>query len=338
MQTSSGVASLGVAVIGLGVGEQHALAYARSGCPVRWVYDLEPSRMMDVTARLGHGAAASSFQAILEDPSIDIVSIASFDDAHFEQVVGCLAAGKHVFVEKPLCRSEAELRAIADAWRRSGRRLRSNLVLRAAPLYRWVREQIESGAFGDIYAFDGDYLYGRIHKITEGWRRDVENYSVVQGGGVHLVDLMMWLSGQRPAAVSASGNRISTEGTAFRYKDFAAATFTFPSGLVGRITANFGSVHRHQHVVRIFGTRATFIYDDAGARVHLSRDPASLPERPPLSPIPTTKGDLIPDFIAAVAAGAPLRPDTQHEFDVISACVAADRALATGAEIKVDYV
>src|SRR5437879_8574199 len=94
----------------------------------------------------------------------------------------------------------------------------------------------------------------------------------MQGGGVHLVDLMLWLTGQRPRSVTAVGNRICTEGTAFHYHDYVSATFTFASGLVGRITANFGCVHRHQHVLRVFGTKGTFIYDDMGPRLYNSRD------------------------------------------------------------------
>src|SRR6185503_7475057 len=105
----------------------------------------------------------------------------------------------------------------------------------------------------------------------------VPDYSVMAGGGVHLVDLMLWLTGQQPTTVSAVGNRIATANSRFAYDDFVTATYAFPSGLVGRITANFGCVHRHQHVVRVFGTKGTFIHDDAGARLHWTRDEA----RPP---------------------------------------------------------
>src|SRR5260370_1283713 len=82
-----------------------------------------------------------------------------------------------------------------------------------------------------------------------------------------LVDLMLWTPGERPVRVSAVGNGISTEGTAFRQLDFVAAQFEFASGLVGRIPANFGSVQPHRHVVRAFGTEASFVSDDRGARL-----------------------------------------------------------------------
>ncbi len=331
---------LGVAVIGTGLGEQHARAYVRTGmCTLRWVYDLDRDRMTRLVTELGHGAAASSFEAVLGDQSVDIVSIASYDDAHFTQVVATLDAGKHVFVEKPLCRSVDELRVIKQSWERNGERhLASNLVLRAAPVYQWLKRKMDVGGLGDIYAFDGDYLYGRVHKITDGWRKDVQDYSVMQGGGVHLVDLMLWLTGQKPGSVLAVGNRICTAGTPFRYNDYMSATFQFASSLIGRITANFGSVHRHQHVVRVFGTEGTFIYDDMGPRLHTSRDPSVSATALDLPGLPASKGDLIPGFIKAILSGEDAGPHTQHEFDVISACVAADRAVASAESIKIDYV
>ena len=78
---------------------------------------------------------------------------------------------------------------------------------------------------------------------------------MLQGGGVHLVDLMLWLTGQRPAVVAAVGAAVATRGTAYRYNDFVAATYRFESGLIGRITANFGCVHPHQHVLRVLVQR-----------------------------------------------------------------------------------
>ena len=331
---------LGVAVIGLGVGEQHACAYVRTGsCVLRWVYDIDAARMHRVVKELGQGAAAESFEAVLADRSVDVVSIASYDDAHFEQVLKALRAGKHVFVEKPLCRSIKELRAIKEAFQASSHRhLASNLVLRAAPLYQWLKRKIDAGDLGEIYAFDGDYLYGRIHKITEGWRKNVDDFSAMQGGGVHLVDLMLWLAGQRPTSVSAVGNRICTTGTDFRYNDYISATFRFASSLIGRITANFGCVHRHQHVVRIFGTKATFIYDDFGPRLHTSCDPSIAPTLLDLSPLPATKGDLIPEFIGSILNDLDPLAKAQREFDLISVCVAADKAAADTKTLKINYV
>lgn len=332
---------LGVAVVGLGVGEQHARKLASNpACRLVALNDIDISRA-EVLAQCFAGCrVAETYEDVLGSAKVDLVVIASFDDAHAQQVIGALEAGKHVFVEKPLCCTLDELRSIRRVWAATGGalRLRSNLVLRAAPLYGWLRQEMQRGSLGKVFAFDGDYLYGRLHKITEGWRKDQEGYSVIEGGGIHLIDLMLWLTNQRPLWAEAVGNRIATEGSAFRYKDYVAATLGFESGLVARITANFGCVHRHQHVLRIFGTEGTFIYDDAGARLHNSRDPAVMPRLIVEAPLPLNKGDLTPSLVDAIVAATDDRSETQSYFDGVSICLAIDKALSTGARESIEYV
>ena len=332
---------LGVAVVGLGVGEQHARTYLSTGiCELRWLYDLDFQKSQHLSDELGAGAAAGDLEEILGDPRVQVVSVASYDDAHFEQVLAALEAGKHVFVEKPLCRTLDELRSIKRAWsKHEGRiKLSSNLVLRSAPIFRWLKERMDAGELGDIYGFDGDYLYGRLDKITCGWRKNVPDYSVMLGGGVHLVDLMLWLSHEKPASVYASGNRISTEHTEFHYDDYVVGAFRYPSGLIGRVSANFGSVHRHQHVVRVFGTEATFISDDVGARLHATRDPAVEARELGLSQLPESKGELIPEFLSAILEDKDISVHTQGIFDVVGACVGLDTSLRTGSPVEIEYV
>src|SRR5688572_20825055 len=102
--------------------------------------------MDKVIAAVGQGQPAASYGAVLADPQVDLVALATYDDQHGAQVVQALEAGKHVFCEKPLCTSVTELRAIHRALERAGdRQLACNLVLRAAPLYRWLRDAIRAG-------------------------------------------------------------------------------------------------------------------------------------------------------------------------------------------------
>lgn len=330
--------TLRVGVIGLGVGEEHVAAFAAHGaCRVVALCDRDRERLNAAGARHPQARLVADASDLLADPDVEVVSIASYDDDHCDHVVAALHAGKDVFVEKPMCRSAAELARVRSAWEGTDRELACNLVLRAAPLYVWIRERIAKGGLGSLYAFDGDYLYGRLEKITHGWRGRVDDYSVMAGGGVHLVDLMLGLTGQRPHTVSAVGNRISSEGAEFRYHDFVAATFEFESGMVGRVTANFGCVHPHQHVVRIFGTEMTFLHDDCGARLRDSRDPGRGAAPLDLAPLPESKGALIPSFVDDVLAGRRNPSRVRHEFDVVSACVYADEALRTGERVRIRY-
>ena len=98
---------LGVAVIGLGVGEQHARAFASlPTCRVVSVSDLDRGRAERLAVDLS--ADVSETTDVFRDPRTDIVSIASYDDDHFGQVIAALQSRKHAFVEKPLCRSDAD--------------------------------------------------------------------------------------------------------------------------------------------------------------------------------------------------------------------------------------
>ncbi|MBI2586661.1 MAG: Gfo/Idh/MocA family oxidoreductase [Rhodospirillales bacterium] len=333
---------LGVGVVGLGVGEQHARAYARhAGCELRWLYDLSAKQAKAVRRRLGVGAIAKSYRQILDDDTVNAVSIASFDDMHFHEVKAAFAAGKHVFVEKPLCRTTGELATLVTAWKKAGKpHLQSNLVLRAAPVYGWLKKEIESGRLGAIYAFDGDYLYGRLNKITgkRAWRGKIRDYSIMAGGGIHLIDLMLWLTGERPHCVVTVGNRMCTKKEKLGFDDFKASTFEFSSGLIGRITGNLGCVHRHHHVVRVFGTEATFVYDDKGPRLHRSRDEGRHAEALKLKALPAGKGVLIPDFVGGILAGRDPALAARREFDLIAAVAAADEALKKKRPVAIGYV
>ena len=325
------------AVIGLGVGAEHARMLTRTeGVALRWLVDHNRARAEMLARELGAGQAETSWQRVVEDPSVDLVCIASFDDEHFDQTLAALRAGKHVFCEKPLCRSQTEVAALKRAQSDSGRLLSSNLVLRAAPLFRWLRDQVRAGELGEIYSVDADYLFGRVEKITQGWRKNVVDYSVMQGGGVHMIDLLMWITGARPSTVSAVGNRITTRDSEFRYLDYVAANFQFPSSMVARVSANFGCVQHHQHVLKVYGTRATFVYDDAGARLFSAYDAARTPPKMiDLAAKPESKGALLPDFVAAIINGKPI--DMQQDLDTITACVAADRSLALGQPVSIEY-
>jgi hypothetical protein len=134
------------------------------------------------------------------------------------------------------------------------------------------------------------------------------------------------------------GNRICTEETPFRYDDYVALTMQCQSGLVARVSANFGCVDRHQHVMRVYGTAWTFISDDAGARYRTTRDPDMQAVPVALGTLPASKGDLIPAFVSAICHDADLDAETQSHFDVISIVSASDDSLRTNSITDVQYI
>jgi len=320
---------IGIAIAGLGVGETLARTFHElDACAVLSLFDLDRAKAVSVAAQFPGATVAGSFEELLANPDVDVVVVATYDHAHADQAVAALRSGKHLFVEKPLCVTPEELERIRSAHAAApGRILSSNLVLRAAPLYQWLQREVRRGAFGRLYAFDGEYLYGRLDKIVSGWRGRNPHYSGMKGGGVHLIDLMLWIAGETPSAVRGHGNRICTASSGFDHDDFIAATLTFPSGLIGRVTANLGCVHPHHHVLRIFGTEATFLYDDQGARILRSRDPGRAAEPLALDPLPGSKGALIPGFVRAVNEGTRVEPGADEVFRTLQTVFAIETSL-----------
>ena len=108
---------INVGVIGLGVGEQHIYGYQKSkyANPIK-ICDVDKTKLAEVANRSGIKNITTDPEQILTDPNIDVVSIASFDQFHAEQVIKALKNGKHVFVEKPLCTSRGELDEIVATY------------------------------------------------------------------------------------------------------------------------------------------------------------------------------------------------------------------------------
>jgi predicted dehydrogenase len=325
------MAALGVGVIGLGVGEQHAIAFANHpDCRVVALCDLDQAKLDSVGARYPQARRYHSAEALLDDRDVQIVAVASYDDHHAGQIVRALDSGRHVFAEKPLCVSDAEAEAIRAALRRApDLHLSSNTVLRMTPRFRELRADIARGAMGRVFYAEADYNYGRLNKLTQGWRGGIPGYSVMLGGGIHMVDLLLWLTGGRVVEVSALGNGIASAGK-FAGNDLAVALLRFADGVVAKVTANFGCVHPHFHRLMIYGTEATFENAAPSAWRYTSRDPAVAPTRID-SPYPgIAKGDLIPSFVAAITGRGTAEVSADDVFASLSVCLAVDRSLASG--------
>lgn len=328
---------LRVGIIGLGVGEQHAIGVSQHPrATLAVLCDRDPVKLEEVSARFPGVRRVRDADAVLADPALDCVVIATYDDEHGEQVLHALAHGKHVFVEKPLCYSPDEARRIRIALAaHPGLRVSTNTILRTSQRFRWVKEQCDAGAFGELFAVEAGYNYGRLQKLTEGWRGRQAFYSAVYGCGIHAVDLLRWWTGDEVLRVLAVGNQIASRGTPYRFRDCIHAALTFRSGIVGTVNVHGGNVSPHFHPVALYGTQATFVNDLPHGRWYASRDPAV----PPVSveqPYPgCAKYDLLTEFIGAVLNGHDPVITEDDAFRTMAACFAIERAVESGEPVDV---
>src|SRR5437899_3364034 len=112
-------APLAAALAGTGfIGPVHVEALRRLGRAVRGVSGSSPGRAREAAARLGV-VAYDSFDALLADPAVEVVHLATPNRLHFEECKQALAAGKHVVCEKPLAMSSAETAELVSLAERS---------------------------------------------------------------------------------------------------------------------------------------------------------------------------------------------------------------------------
>ena len=331
--------TLRAGVIGLGVGEQHIAGYsAHPDCRVVALSDTDPVRCKAMATKYPDLEVLEDPFALLARDDIDVVSIASPDDAHYAQILAAIEHRKHLFVEKPLCLRQEEFGEIRRRLKACPEiALSSNLILRGSPRFIDLRRRIREGELGDLYCLEADYNYGRIEKLISGWRGKIPEYSVMLGGGVHVVDLLLWLTGKRVLEVAAFGNNICTRDTPFRGADAVLAIVRFEDQSMAKVTANFGCVFPHFHRLLAYGTRATFENGVDDARIWRSRDPGVAPERIATAYPGVAKGALIPSFVERILRGTPAEAtenDVMHTMDV---CFAIDRAVASGKVTPVEW-
>ena len=326
-----------VGVIGLGVGEQHIIAYQKiPGVEVKSICDIDPKKLTAVANRRNISFRFSDYKKITQDSDIEVVSVCSFDNFHAEQVISAFDNGKHVFVEKPIALHRHESESIYNTYINSGKKISSNLILRTEPRFKAVKEMVSRGEFGDIVSIEGDYIHDILWKIQTGWRGKMDFYCVVYGGGIHLIDLMRWIIGKEISEVSSMGNKILTKGSGYRYYDVIYSLLRYENGTIGKTMSNFGPKRTKFHSLNIYGTKKTFINDRPEGKIFTGdriQDEINFKV-----PYPShKKGDLIPDFIESIRQDKEAPISDKDIFRVMDICFAIWKSTLSGKIEKVNY-
>ena len=329
---------LKIGVIGLGVGEQHVIGYQRiPNVEVTDICDIDPSVLKIVGDRNDVPNRHQDYKQITENPNIDVVSIASYDNCHAIQAISAFENGKHVMIEKPLALNRHEAEAILRAQQDSGRFLSSNLVLRKSPRFQELKNWIAKGYFGEIVTIEGDYLHQILWKLTQGWRGEMEFYCVTYGGGIHMIDLMRWLLDEEIVEVCGMSNKKLTRGSKFNFDDTVTNLLKFKSGTVGRTTSNLGAQRPQIHGLSVYGTEKSFINDTPHAKLFHGDNSEDI-EIVKTNYPGIDKFGLLPDFISSIRNGDEPEVSAKDVFRVMDICFACYESLKAKKTVNVDYL
>jgi len=332
---------LNAGVIGMGIGEKHALAYQNHrNINLKTICDFDNDKLKELNTKFPNVSIENKCQTILENDDINIVSIASYDNFHISQIIKALESGKHVMSEKPLCINRSEMLQIYKTQKQNpDAKLSSNLVLRTNSRFEKLKKDIAEGKFGEVYYIEGDYLWGRKSKLFE-WRADMEYYSIILGAAIHMIDLVMWLLGSRPLSVQAVGNDIPNKNTNLKFNSFAVVILKFENGIIAKLTGNGGCVHPHFHDLKIFGTKQTAI-SNLNEAYFLQSSEMNSKQVPIIEPYPEKEAreKIIHSFVDSIIDSSIMPVVLQQDvYDVMSVCFAAEEAMNTGKSIIIEYL
>jgi len=182
-----------------------------------------------VGKKLGFALATTDIDRVLENDQINAVIVATRHDSHAQLVCRALDSGKHVFVEKPLALTMAELDEIEAAQRMSGRIVCVGFNRRFAPLTQRARERVQarSGPLAIVITVNaGDLPAGH-------WTRDPRvGGGRIVGEACHFIDLARFLAGHPIASLQLTP--AATSGSA-RVEDVSAIQLGFDDGTVASI-------------------------------------------------------------------------------------------------------
>ncbi|MDG1573013.1 Gfo/Idh/MocA family oxidoreductase [Robiginitalea sp. M366] len=234
--------SLGVALVGLGSYSTYQLAPAlqqTKHCHLAGIVTGTPAKAERWQAEYGigkdHVYSYESFDAIANDPDIDIVYVVLPNSMHAEFCIRAARAGKHVICEKPMAVSVAECDAIINACREAGVKLSVGYRLQSEPYTQEIKRLVREKTFGDVRFVSADAGY-ISRGNPEQWRLDRERSGggALMNMGVYSIQSCIYSCGKNPIGVSAQ--EFSTRPEYFRDTDETiTAQFTFPGGVVGQM-------------------------------------------------------------------------------------------------------
>jgi predicted dehydrogenase len=248
--------------------------------------------------------AAPSYAAILADRSIEAVINTTPNSVHLETTRAAAEAGKHVFLDKPIANTVADGRAITAACRKAGVVLALGYQRRREGHFRWIRKQIDDGAFGKLVNAEANISRDRLGKIDlSSWRYTAAGMpgGVMLQIGIHYIDVLEYLLGPI-RAVTGSLAQLVLPGD---NPDVASLIIEHENGALSTLNASYASASEY-YLVNVYGKEASAYYDfHQGLRILKRGSEKS-------EPVPVPKIDTFVDELEEFAAA--VRGDAAPEM------------------------
>ncbi|HEY8283570.1 MAG TPA: Gfo/Idh/MocA family oxidoreductase [Chloroflexota bacterium] len=263
--------TLGVGFIGVGgQGEEQVRAFAAlPGIRVRAVCDVDADRAATVAARYGAARWTTDPGELAAFDDLQLVCIATPEAHHREPTLACLAAGKHVLLEKPISTRLDEARVLFEQAERSGCILAPAHVLRFHPAYALLKERIAAGQLGKVVSIAAGRNQPRARAAR--FHREHSFLEVL----VHDIDLAIWYTGDQPERVYAIERKVLHAGPA----DAVWGMIQFAGGAVATLECHWlWPAGRRSYVessLRVVGTEETARIVDPSSALEFTNDQGS---------------------------------------------------------------
>ena len=272
--------SLGIGLIGTGyMGKCHALAWnavaPTFGDVARptlvHLGEADAALAVRRAGELGFARASGDWRAVVEDPDVDVVSITTPNQFHAEMAIAALAAGKHVWCEKPMAISAADALAMLQAARASGKVAALGYNYIQNPAIRHMRALIGEGAIGPVnhvrVEMDEDFMADATAPF--GWKSDAASgYGALDDFAVHPLSLLTVLVGPLASVVVdmakpyAERPLASGGSRAVETHDIANVLLRLASGASGGLLVNRSAWGRKGRIaIQIFGSEGSLLFD-----------------------------------------------------------------------------
>ena len=190
----------------------------------------------------------SSYQALVDDPQVDGVYIATPHNFHFEQADLCLEAGKPVLCEKPLTVNAQQAASLIERSRKNKVFLMEALWSRYLPIYQAVRKLLDDGVIGMVLAIQSSFCFVANQDPAGRWLNPELAGGTLLDLGVYPIAISQWVIQANPVRVQSQAVLNSTGVDVL-----IAANLQYPSGAVSQFTSSL--IHQARNDLGIHGSK-----------------------------------------------------------------------------------